>query len=300
MVINFVTEFAAVMEYQRNQGLDLRERMLWLALLDIARRRAKWNKQEGTFSWESGFFPVQNAELNLSCGFDKRGIDAARNKLKQRGIIDYQNGERNKRAPAYRIFYLTGEVGYKNVPNIAPNIVPNNVPNTAPNIVPNNVPNVVPNIAPISNDILYYNTDLEEKKRDIRYTASAGTGARGELATNGAWRNSERARAAVAQRIIDRFSEIAGGDISRANLHGEICRLMSEGMPPEEIAEELEKRRSPAAAMQALNARIRRGEYDGQNRELYDKCLAVAQGNQKFADALYRMEQLPGVDDEED
>ena len=142
--VNFVSEFNLFMRYARNNNLSMRERMLWIALFYIANDRATYNEQSEEYDWPDGFFPVSNGELNLYCCLDKRAIDTLRNSLKQRGLIDFLPGMKNKRNPSYRLCYLSVYVGYKNVPND----VPNNDPNNAPNDVPNNDPNDVPNAPP--------------------------------------------------------------------------------------------------------------------------------------------------------
>lgn len=146
--VNFVSEFNLFMRYARNNNLSMRERMLWIALFYIANDRATYNEQSEEYDWPDGFFPVSNGELNLYCCLDKRAIDTLRNSLKQRGLIDFLPGMKNKRNPSYRLCYLSVNVGYKNVPNDVPNDVPNNDPNDVPNDVPNDDPNDVPNAPP--------------------------------------------------------------------------------------------------------------------------------------------------------
>ena len=136
--VNFVSEFNSIMRYARDYSLSLRERMLWIALFYIANDRAVYNEQTQEYEWPDGFIQVSNGELNLYCCLDKRAIETLRNTLKQRGVLDFQPGVKNKRNPAYKLNYLT--VGCKNVPNNvssgASNTVPNHVSNPASNAVP--------------------------------------------------------------------------------------------------------------------------------------------------------------------
>ena len=136
--VNFVSEFNSIMRYARDYSLSLRERMLWIALFYIANDRAVYNEQTQEYEWPDGFIQVSNGELNLYCCLDKRAIETLRNTLKQRGVLDFQPGVKNKRNPAYKLNYLT--VGCKNVPS--------NVSSGASNTVSNHVPNPVPNDAP--------------------------------------------------------------------------------------------------------------------------------------------------------
>lgn len=152
MKVNYVDELNTFMRYARSNALTGRERLLWIALFTIANERATYNAMTKEYDWPGGFFPVPNGELGLQSTLDKRGIETVRNSLKQRGLIDFQPGQK-KKPPEYRMNYLSVGIGYKIVPNDVPNNVPNRVPNDAPNRVPNDVPNRVPNSAPLYIDI---------------------------------------------------------------------------------------------------------------------------------------------------
>ncbi len=169
--VNFISEFNLFMRYARNNGLSLRERMLWVALFYIANDRAVYNEQTQDYDWPDGFIPVSNGELNLYCCLDKRGIDTLRNSLKQRGLIDFTPGLKNKKNPTYRLCYLSVNVGYKNVPND----VPNNVPNHVPNDVPNNVPNHVPNTPPLPKYKLFTDeNEIQNRGKGYRENRNGG------------------------------------------------------------------------------------------------------------------------------
>lgn len=142
--VNFIDEFNVFMRYARSNMLTGRERLLWTALFAIANDRAFYNEQTKEYEWPSDFFPVPNTELILHSTLDKRGIESVRNTLKQRGLIDFRPGMKNKRPPEYKINYLSVNVGYKNVPNIDPNNVPKSVPSSDPNNVPKGVPSSDP------------------------------------------------------------------------------------------------------------------------------------------------------------
>ncbi len=130
--VNFVSEFNMFMRYARDNSLSLRERMLWIALFYVANDRATYNEQTQEYEWPDGYIQVSNNELNLYCCLDKRAVETLRNTLKQRGLIDFIAGQKNKRNPAYKINYLSVNVGYKIVPNPPPNNAPNDDPNTPP------------------------------------------------------------------------------------------------------------------------------------------------------------------------
>ena len=137
--VNFVSEFNSFMRFARDNSLSLRERMLWIALFYVANDRATYNELTQEYEWPDGFIQVSNGELNLYCCLDKRAIETLRNGLKQKGLIDFRPGQKNKKNPSYRLIYLTGEAGYKNAPN--------NVPNNAPSYAPNNTPSHAPDYA---------------------------------------------------------------------------------------------------------------------------------------------------------
>lgn len=150
--VNFVEQFNLIMEYARENCLHGRECMLWLDLFYFANRSATYDAESKTYDWPDDFFTVSNSELNSFGQFDKRAIETLRNSLKQRGLIDFIKGEKNKRNPAYKFYYLS-RVGYKIVPNNTPNNVPNRVPNNTPNNVPNSTPNRSANRVPTSGEV---------------------------------------------------------------------------------------------------------------------------------------------------
>ena len=131
MVINFIEEFNAMQRYARNNSLSGRERLLWTALFVIANDRAVYDTMSKQWDFPSEFIPIATAELTLNSTLDKRGIENVRNSLKQRGIIDFIPGLKNKKPPMYRLIYQS-VVGNKNVPNTVPNDVPNMTPDYAP------------------------------------------------------------------------------------------------------------------------------------------------------------------------
>ena len=156
--VNFVDEFNCFQRYARNNQLSGRERLLWMALFAVANDRAIYNAQTRCFDWPEAYFPVPNGELTLHSTLDKRGIEAVRNSLKQRGLIDFQPGNKNKKPPCYKLLYLSLDVGYKMVPNGVPRDAPSMDSKkdigceNAPNDDPNNVPNIDPNSVPKEGD----------------------------------------------------------------------------------------------------------------------------------------------------
>lgn len=124
MKVNFVNEFNLFMRYARNNNMTLRERMLWITLFYIANDRAIYNEKTKDYSWPHDFIYISHGEINLFSNLDKRAVAALRNSLKQRGLIDFKLGDKNKHNPSYKINYLSVGVGCKTVPNDVPNSVP--------------------------------------------------------------------------------------------------------------------------------------------------------------------------------
>jgi len=189
--IKLIDEFRAFMDFADENGLYVRERALWIALFYIAGDKAEYNTQTGEYNWTEDFFSVSMSKLSSHTGLDKRGIDEARNKLKQRGLIDFQPGDRRKATPKYKLNYLTAGFGYKNVPNQLPNstpIAPQRLPNSTP-IAPQRLPNSTPSNNDYDIDI-DIDLDIFQRKYNI----------------NNNYRDSARARMATAQRLVEIIS----------------------------------------------------------------------------------------------
>ena len=114
--INFVEQFRLFMEYARKNAMHSRECMLWVSLFYLANEEATYNADTQTYEWPDGFFEVSNGELNSYGKFDKQAVEALRNRLKQRGLIDFIKGNRNSATPMYKINYLIRS-GNKIIPN---------------------------------------------------------------------------------------------------------------------------------------------------------------------------------------
>jgi len=144
---NFVEQFRLFMEYARKNSMHSRECMLWVSLFYLANEEATYNAETQTYEWPDDFFEVSNGELNSYGKFDKQAIESLRNRLKQRGLIDFIKGNRNSATPMYRIHYFI-RFGNKIIPNNHANNTPNSTPNHTPNNIPNNHANNTPNSTP--------------------------------------------------------------------------------------------------------------------------------------------------------
>ena len=157
---NFVEQFRLFMEYSRKNSMHSRECMLWVSLFYLANEEATYNADTQTYEWPDDFFEVSNGELNSYGKFDKQAVESLRNRLKQRGLIDFVKGNRNSATPMYKIHYFI-KAGNKIIPNNTPNAhtnqqanpMPNNTPNVHTNQQANPIPNNTPPYININNTI---------------------------------------------------------------------------------------------------------------------------------------------------
>lgn len=113
--MEYITEIKAFYNLTVDNPLSTGQIALWHALMYI-NNKCHWTKN----------FTVSNATLQLYTGLSKRSVINAKNVLKQRGLIDFTNGNRGQ-SSSYEIKTLLNTA-----PNTAPNAAPNAAPNTAP------------------------------------------------------------------------------------------------------------------------------------------------------------------------
>lgn len=102
-IVNYVREHIRFMEYATDEHLSASERLLWYALMHIMNQRAQGKV------WPDEFIRISNDRLLSYCPMKYDTIAAARNGLKQRGLIEFTPGEKNKKSPAYRMIYFYPE-----------------------------------------------------------------------------------------------------------------------------------------------------------------------------------------------
>lgn len=193
--VNFIQQFDLIMEYCRENFVHSREQLLMLTLFHCANRMAQ---KSTNHSWPDDFFPVSNAEITAWSNIDKKSIETLRNSLKQRGLIDFTKGCRNKSQPTYKIHYLV-RVGYR----IVPNNTSNNNPNSTTNNNTNSTTNQLPNSTPLTINI---NTKVNPNVNNTHTSSQQEVPSRAcdPIAPDDAWKQSDRVRCAVAQRLVDR------------------------------------------------------------------------------------------------
>ena len=102
-IVNYVREHIRFMEYATDEHLTSSERLLWYALMHIMNQRAQGKV------WPDEFIRISNDRLLSYCPMKYDTIASARNSLKQRGLIEFTPGEKNKKSPAYRMIYFYPE-----------------------------------------------------------------------------------------------------------------------------------------------------------------------------------------------
>ena len=110
--VNYVRENIAFMEYASDERLSASEQLLWHALIHLMNQRANGS------DWPEGFVSIPNARILFYAPFGEDTLTSARNRLKQRGLIDYVPGKKNKQAPQYKMIYFSAELSTDNAQNV--------------------------------------------------------------------------------------------------------------------------------------------------------------------------------------
>ena len=167
-IVNYIREHRRFIQYASDEKLTANERLLWYALMEIFNQRADGH------DWPGDFIRIGNDRVLTLCpmGFDT--MAKARNGLKQRGLIDFKPGDKNKANPAYKINYFAPESN----PILSDNIPYNPADNIPDNIADNTQDNRQGNIRDINpnrNNNKYYTytgfNDDEEDEEDVIFRA---------------------------------------------------------------------------------------------------------------------------------
>ena len=114
--VNYVREHTHFVEYASDERLTSGERLLWYALIHIMNQRAQGR------DWPEGFIRIANERLFFYTGLKYDAIAAARNKLKQRGLIDFvpgkgsEKGKDKAQSPLYKVNYFYPEYPEPEIP----------------------------------------------------------------------------------------------------------------------------------------------------------------------------------------
>ncbi len=175
MFVNYVREINAFHRYANVNFLGSSERLLWFGLMDYINLHYASGSE-----WPGDFISIPNKGILSHVPFGEDTLTEARSRLKQRGLIEYLPGKKNKEAPKYRIHYFSMELstGYQqnvgtdytektgnmpgNVPGNVPGNIPGNVPGSHPYINLNVTPrNPKPNVTPDDEE-----EEAEERARE--------------------------------------------------------------------------------------------------------------------------------------
>ncbi|NLD52085.1 MAG: hypothetical protein GX650_04235 [Clostridiales bacterium] len=238
--------------------------------------------------------------------YGENALIDARNRLVQRGIIDYRKGMRNSRAPAYRMHYMGqqrpdwDEAPQQHPPDEIqehPDWVADDVtPVSGGNMGGNNKGKAGGNMRGNQGDNLgdlYPDYDRDgdldpdgtpvlrilNTHRQVSTAANSAAGARARWFDPGdpdaecdeGWRAGEKSRAAIAQRIIDHVLTTKRLDGEADDLHGLLCDLMRAGMHPSLLVEGASNAQHIRAWQKALLRRSSLMGLDlGERAEAYD------------------------------
>lgn len=176
-IVNYIREHRRFIQYASDEKLTANERLLWYALMEIMNQRA-----DGCV-WPDDFIRVSNDRVLTLCpmGFDT--MAKARNGLKQRGLIEFRPGDKNKANPAYRMCYFCPESypensdkdgGYpKKSDNITDNMRGNTGGNVGDNMGGNPWGNMGDHIQTKTKNNIYTKRDYEDDDEDDDLPAGA-------------------------------------------------------------------------------------------------------------------------------
>lgn len=290
--VNYITEREAFVRHARDNGYSGNEQLLWYALFTIANERAMRNGG----LWPDGFIRVTNKELLSWLPYSENTLLAVRadmiNPAKHSPVLfDYIKGRKNSEAPQYRMRYFSaGQVAGADNLNFGGNIGGNVEGNTGGNLRGNAGGNI--GDININNTKITVNQETQATSpNNGGYRAREGgyvglDGQIGEARYDGGYLTSQRARGAVAQRLLAAFA----GSVNTRDAHGELCELMQYGMPPELIEDCMLDCASTGELIAMLRVLAdQRGYNAGDDGRLMEQFRAQAGGNERLAQAFYRM-----------
>lgn len=242
-MINFIRAMLAFQDLAAREELTANEVVLWMAIF----------RCHNDAYWPEGALAISNNQLlarTTFCGSKRDDtLRETRRRLAERGLITFTPGEAYKARPTYAICW--------EALGIAPEDSPEDALEDAPQDTPEDAPKK-------RGEMGGYNQNI-----NINKNPAHGPGNMGEAHTTRpraggyadpegllrpcrydlGWLTSGKARAAVAQRLVDRLGPEAGAD-----MHDFFWRLMELGMPPELIEDAAGQGLNPVR----LRARLRR------------------------------------------
>ena len=248
MFVNYVREINAFHRYANVNFLGSSERLLWFGLMDYINLHYASGSE-----WPGDFISIPNKGILSHVPFGEDTLTEARSRLKQRGLIEYLPGKKNKEAPKYRIHYFSMELstGYQqnvgtdytektgNVPGNMPGNIPGNIPGNVPGNVPGSHPYINLNVTP-HNPKPNVTPDDEEEEAE------------------------ERAREEAVAVIDSAFRESYGRSATIAEANILALRYCRSGMTePEVLREAVREAAQHGAKNPAIYARRILSDWDG-------------------------------------
>ena len=288
MIVNYVRECTAFIAYVSDNKVSANEFVLWHALLNAINQRATSN------DWPDEFVPVSNPRLLSLTTFGagksaEETLRKTRDRLVARGLIRYMAGEKNKRNPAYKMVLFTGTM----VPDedVTQYKLGNAMGNTQGKAMGNMQGKAMGNAQGIlrkpNGNGDKHTTAIQPqgftRARDA-YTREDGSTAPARY--DGAYQTSERARRAIAQRLLDGFP----GQVDTGDSHAVLCERMRQGLAPE-LIEDVAAQCATTGELEArlFGACMRLGLGEAQQRQDLSQCRVAAGGDERLAQALYRV-----------
>ena len=248
MFVNYVREINAFHRYANVNFLGSSERLLWFGLMDYINLHYASGSE-----WPGDFISIPNKGILSHVPFGEDTLTEARSRLKQRGLIEYLPGKKNKEAPKYRIHYFSMELstGYQqnvgsdytektgNMPGNMPGNIPGNMPGNIPGNVPGSHPYINLNVTP-RNPKPNVTPDDEEEEAE------------------------ERAREEAVAVIDSAFRESYGRSATIAEANILALRYCRSGMTePEVLREAVREAAQHGAKNPAIYARRILSDWDG-------------------------------------
>ena len=244
MFVNYVREINAFHRYANVNFLGSSERLLWFGLMDYINLHYASGSE-----WPGDFISIPNKGILSHVPFGEDALTEARSRLKQRGLIEYLPGKKNKEAPKYRIHYFSMELstGYQqNVGTDYPEKT-GNMPGNMPGNIPGNIPGNVPGSHP------YINLNVTPRNPKPNVTPDDEE----EEA-------EERAREEAVAVIDSAFRESYGRSATIAEANILALRYCRSGMTePEVLREAVREAAQHGAKNPAISARRILSDWDG-------------------------------------
>ena len=297
-IVNYIREHEWFIEYAADEGLTPNDVALYDAILYFVNRKADGNE------WPDDFIRIRNDRLLPFCHMAFDAMARSRNKLKQKGIIDYLPGNRNSEAPAYKICYKcldensyppdggfypfsadkgTGKSADKPTDKSTDKSADKPTDKSA-DIYPNYTENKYRN-----QNRVYSHTDniipANRARGRLNETYIDSAGLEQPCRFDGAFLTSDKARLAVAQRILNQFD----GEMDSENAHFRLAEFLHDGMPPEILEDEIGSYKSLRRYMAAMAGIFHGRRYEEKRDALEMKrCMEDAKGNPRVAKFLYK------------